>query len=188
MELTQRCRGRWLEPTLSGLTRCGVSPDQITLVSLASGLTGCGLWLISPAAALACIVLHIVLDGLDGPLARHQAVASPRGSFTDTMADQAVVTAVTVMLMIAGRLAAAPGGGFIFLYAVVALFAMARNALGRPYAWLVRPRMVFYAWIPLELWLFPGTLNALIWCCNALLACCAATGFVAIRRRLGGRE
>jgi phosphatidylglycerophosphate synthase len=125
------------------------------------------------------------LDGLDGPLARRKQVASPRGSFTDTMADQSVVTAVTVMLMLSGRLGVIPGGGFIFLYAVVALFAMARNALRCPYVWLVRPRLVFYAWIPLELWLLPGTNDSLIWICNVLLAWNAWTGFVAIRRGLG---
>ena len=41
------------------------------------------------------------------------------------------------------------------ILAVVALFAIARNALNRPYSWLVRPRFVFFAWIAADLWLWP---------------------------------
>lgn len=184
MVLTQQWRGRWLAPLLDRLTRSGVTPDHITLLSWGAGLAGCGLWLVSSAAALACLLLHVLLDGLDGPLARRQRVASPRGSFTDTMADQSVVTGMTLMLMLGGQLGVLPGGLFVFLYAVVALFAIARNALQRPYAWLVRPRLVFFAWIPIELWLQPGSLNGLVWVCNVLLAWSAWTGFLAIRNGL----
>ena len=187
MVLTQQWRGRILAPLLRLLTRFGVSPDHLTLLSLVVGLAGCGLWLVDPVATLACVLLHVLIDGLDGPLARHQQVASPRGSFTDTMADQAVVTAVTVTLMFARHLSVPAGGSFIFLYAVVALFAMARNLMRRPYAWVIRPRFIFYAWIPFELWMLPGTMNWLVWCCNALLGLSALTGFLAIRRRLGRR-
>jgi phosphatidylglycerophosphate synthase len=188
MTLTQQWRGRCLTPLLRALTRIGVSPDHITFASLVVGLTGCALWLVSPIATLTGLLLHVLLDGLDGPLARHQEVASPRGSFTDTMADQAVVTAVTVTLMFARLVSIPAGGGYIFLYAVVALFAMARNLLRRPYAWLIRPRFILYAWIPCELWLAAGTLNGLVWVCNALLALCALTGFLVIRRSLGSHR
>jgi len=187
MARTQLWREKWLAPVLDGLTRAGIRPDHVTLISLAAGLAGAGLWWLHPAAALGCLALHVVLDGLDGPLARRQQSASPRGSFTDTMADQTVVTAVALMLMAGERLAVLPGGIYIFLYAVVALFAIARNALSRPYSWLVRPRLVFYAWIPIDLWLWPGTLGVLAWSCSAVLVWSALTGFVAIRDRLGAR-
>lgn len=187
MTLTQTWRGRSLAPLLERLTRAGVAPDHVTLLSLLCGLVGAGLWVLSPVAALASLALHVLLDGLDGPLARFQQIESPRGSFTDTMADQAVVTAFSVAVMVGGELSGPAGGVYIFLYAVVALFAIARNALNRPYAWLMRPRFVFFAWFAAELWLWPGTLNALVWCCNVLLALSALTGFVAIRNGLGKR-
>ena len=46
-------------------------------------------------AALVALSLHVLIDGLDGPLARHLGIASRSGSFTDTMADQVVVVATT---------------------------------------------------------------------------------------------
>src|SRR5436190_22796325 len=83
----QDLRGWLLAPLLSALTACGVTADHITAASLGCGLLFCPLWLWpvgSPwakAAALAALALHVLLDGLDGPLARHQHVASRRGSF-----------------------------------------------------------------------------------------------------------
>jgi hypothetical protein len=70
---------------------------------------------------------------------------------------------------------------------VVALFAIARNALSRPYAWLARPRFVFYAWIAADLWFWPGSFGWLVWCCNVLLAWSAISGFIAIRDGLGNQ-
>jgi archaetidylinositol phosphate synthase len=187
MELTQNWRGRWLASLLDRLTRSGITPDQVTLLSLAFGMACAGLYSLNHAIALGCLALHVLLDGIDGPLARRQQTASPRGSFTDTMADQTVVTAVSLALMASGALPVLPGGAYIVLYAVVALFAIARNALSRPYAWLARPRFLFYAWIVVDLWLWPGTLGGLVWCCNALLAWSSFSGFIAIRDGLGNQ-
>jgi phosphatidylglycerophosphate synthase len=188
----QELRGWLLGPLLSSLTACGVTADHITAASLACGLAFCPLWL-WPAGpswakpvALLSLLLHVLLDGLDGPLARHQQTASRRGSFTDTLADQIVVTASTLTLM-----AAAPplltiwaGGSYMFLYAMVVAFAMVRTALGVPYTWLIRPRFWIYGWLAVDLYLFPGWLEAIFVAFSALLAAKLASGFVALRRIL----
>jgi phosphatidylglycerophosphate synthase len=187
MVLTQNWRGQWLAAWLDRLTRAGVTPDHVTVISVVFGLAAAVLYSLNPVVSLGCLALHVVLDGIDGPLARRQQTASPRGSFTDTMADQTVVTAVSLTLMASGALPVLPGGAYIVLYAVVALFAIARNALSRPYAWLARPRFLFYAWIAADLWLWPATLGWLVWCCNVLLAWSAFSGFIAIRDGLGNQ-
>ncbi len=188
----QELRAWWLGPLLRGLAWCGVAPDQVTLASLAVGLAFCPLWLWpgSPAwskpAALVALLLHVLLDGLDGPLARHLGVASRRGSFTDTLADQMVVTASTLALMATPQPAASiwPGGLYLFLYSVVVGFAMLRNALGVPYSWLVRPRFWVYGWIAVDAFLLPGWMDVVLGGFAAVLAVKLASGFVAIRRML----
>jgi phosphatidylglycerophosphate synthase len=184
MIATQRWRARLLDRWLIVLTRLKVSPDAITGLSFVAGIAFGPIWFLSQPAALVLLALHVLLDGIDGPLARFQGVASRRGSFTDTMSDQAVVTAVALTLMIDGVVGALPGGLYIFLYALVAMFAMVRNALAAPYSWLVRPRFFVYAWIVVELFVWPGTLTGLLWVCNGLLAIKVATGFLRIRKRL----
>jgi phosphatidylglycerophosphate synthase len=188
----QDLRAWFLGPLLRLMARVGVTPDHVTIASLASGLAFCPLWLWpgSPAwskpAALAALFLHAALDGLDGPLARHLGTASRRGSFTDSLADQIVVTASTLTLIAAPDAGVSGwiGGLYVFVYAIVVGFAMVRNALGNPYSWLVRPRLWVYSWIAVDLFLLPGWMDVVLGGFALLLGIKVASGFVAIRRAL----
>ena len=189
MEYGQQLRARCLNPLLGILVRWGVTPDAVTIASGLCGVAFLPFWLIKQsAAALLCLLLHVLLDGLDGPLARHRGTASPRGSFVDTFTDQVVVTLVTVAWIIRSpsSLNIAFGGGYIFLYAMVVGMAMVRNALAVPYSWLVRPRFFVFVALAVE-WLseWPLTLATLI-VCDLLLAIKCASGFIALRAKLPG--
>lgn len=181
---TQRARAIVLAPLLRALTRARIGPDAVTLASLALGLAFAPLYFVSLPAALAALALHVVLDGVDGPLARHLGRASRRGSFTDTTVDQVVVTVSTAALVHAGHVGAAAGTLYVFVYAAVVAFAMVRNALDVPYSWLVRPRFVVYAWIAVERYAWAGSLGPVVWLCTTLLALKLVSGFVRLRRRL----
>ena len=184
MLYTQRLRGRLLRPVLRLLALCRVTPDHITLLSLVAGLSFCPLYFWSKAAALLVLAVHVLLDGLDGPLARYTGVDSRKGSFTDTMSDQVVVVAVTVTLMFARTVGVIAGGSYVFLYTVVVLFAMVRNALGIPYSWLFRPRLIVYAWLAVEIYVFPGSVDYVLWTFNAVLSLKLLSGFARIRGRI----
>lgn len=136
MEYGQRLRGVLLNPLLQWLSAmpafsgCGhtfrpaVGTHLCTTVSDGKRV-----------ASLICLSMHVMLDGLDGPLARCQDVVSPRGSFTDTFADQPMVT----------------GSIFVFIYAPVVATAMVRNALSIPYSWLIRPRFLVFSAVTADL-------------------------------------
>jgi phosphatidylglycerophosphate synthase len=184
MVFFQRVRGVMFAPLLRWLDAARVKPDQLTLMSCVAGLAFCPLFFIAKPIAFLLLALHVALDGLDGPLARYQNVASRKGSFTDTMADQVVIVATTAAVMAAGMATIAAGMAYAVVYTVVALFAMARNYLERPYSWLLRPRFYVYAWFLVECYWKPGTLNIFLWVCTAILGIKAITGFIGIRRRL----
>jgi phosphatidylglycerophosphate synthase len=185
MQGSQELRGRLFRPLLAGLARLGLTPNHLTLLSLLTGLAFCPLFLwSSKAVAFGLLLAHVLLDGLDGPLARYLRTASNQGSFTDTTADQVVVAFSTVTLIHAGQAGAWAGGLYVFFYSMVVIFAMVRNALAVPYSWLVRPRFLVYAWFPVEVYLWPGSLNILLWIVTLLLAVKMLTGFIQIRRRL----
>lgn len=189
MEYGQKLRAAFLNPLLGVLVRFRVTPDVVTIASGLCGAAFLPLWLLHLSlAALASLLMHVLLDGLDGPLARHQGTASPRGSFVDTFTDQVVVTLVTV-----GWLVCSPsslnivfGGAYIFLYAMVVGMAMVRNALEVPYSWLVRPRFFVFVALALE-WLtdWPLMLATLV-VCDLLLAIKCISGFIALRAKLPG--
>ena len=130
------------------------------------------------------LALHLLLDGLDGPLARHTNTASRRGSFTDSMADQLVVVASTATLMSIHVIGILPGSVYLVTYTLVMVFAMVRNALSIPYSWLIRPRFLVYFWFVVETYYLPGTIDYVLWLFNALLLVKIVTGFVRIRRNL----
>ena len=185
MNWSQRCRGEILRPVLEPMANAGLRANHLTLASLVAGLGFVPALLLGfPIAALALLLAHVLLDGLDGPLARHRGQASDRGSFTDTMADQIVVTATTLTLVHLDLLSPWSGGLYVFLYALVVGFAMVRNALHAPYSWLFRPRFLVFTWIAVELYLWPGSLETVVWIASALLALKAATGFLKIRSRM----
>ena len=184
MERGQRLRERVLAPALAWLTAMRVRPGAVTGASLAAGLAFGLVWGTSPAWAMGLLAAHVLLDGIDGPLARWQKRASARGSFTDTVCDQLVLAGVVLTLIADGRLEPMTGGGFLFLYSLVVAFAMVRNSLGVPYSWLVRPRFAIYAAIPVEIWLRAGVMTSLCVGLSVVLMLKGASGFVAIRRRL----
>ena len=192
MVWTQELRARLFHPLLVAAERVGITPDHVTLSSLVCGLAFCPLYLWPESVlwakplALAALIAHVLLDGLDGPLARHLGTASRRGSFTDTVADQIVVTTSTIALMAADKPAATGWVGALYLvaYALVVAFAMVRNALGVPYSWLIRPRFWVYGWIAVDLYLVTGWMDTVLLAFTAVLAAKMVSGFVAIRRML----
>jgi phosphatidylglycerophosphate synthase len=185
MRRSQEWRGRVLRPLLVALAGLRVTPNQLTLLSLLAGLAFCPVFLWgSRPVAFALLLGHVLLDGLDGPLARHTQRASNQGSLTDTASDQVVVVFSTLTMISAGYAGLWAGVLYLFFYTVVVIFAMVRSALAIPYAWLVRPRFLVYAWFPIEVYLWRGGLEILLWVVTLLLAIKMLTGFIQIHRRL----
>ena len=191
MEWGQRLRAILFRPSLRILIKLGVTADGITLLGAVIGIAFMPAVLLGwHGAAISCLVLHVLLDGLDGPLARETGNASSRGSFTDTFADQVVVTVVIIAWMILGPSMArvSLGAIYIFLYTLVVAMSMVRNVLAIPYSWLVRPRFFVYAAIALDLWLATNWTIIILCIANTLLALKVVTGFFKLRRRLPGPD
>lgn len=160
---------RGLQPVVERLAALGVSPDAVTLAAIPVGLVAAGLLLVSPAAPIALLgvpllaAIRLVLNLLDGALARETGRIHPRGELYnelgDRLADIAFLApvaflpgadATTVLLGVAGALFAsfagivprAAGGERIYRgilskpgrMILVAVFAVAAFIAG-PAAW-----------------------------------------------------
>ncbi len=191
MELGQRLRARMLHPLLVVLTRLKVTPDSITLLAGLIGLLFVPCWLTGYRwIALTCLALHVILDGVDGPLARHQKVDSARGSFTDTFTDQLIVTATTIAWMIGQPTTfhIATGAIYIFVYSILVAMAMVRNALKVPYSWIVRPRFFVYLALLIDTCCNSTFTVWIMLTCNILIALKCGSGFFVLRRNIPGPE
>lgn len=191
MEYGQHLRAVALGPALRLLTRFRIGPDHVTVLSLLAGLAFAVAWPLGYRwSALFGLAMHVLLDGLDGPLARQQRVDSPRGSFTDSFCDQLVVSAVVIVLMIGPdpMLDVVSGGIFLVLYTAVLAISMVRNSLAIPYSWLVRPRFFVYLAIPIELLFWPNLVVIVVIISNALLTIKLVSGFFQLRKAIRGRD
>ena len=188
MEYGQQVRARHLAPFLRLMTKLCITPDHITILSFLSGVAFAPLWYFENVwLAVSVLWVHVALDGIDGPLARFQNCASPRGSFTDSFCDQLVVSAVTIVLMTGRPVLSIPAGSmFLVVYTGVLAISMVRNSLQIPYTWLVRPRLILFLAIPAQLLGVSHAIAVVIWSSNVVLAIQLATGFNKLRKRLDG--
>lgn len=188
MSKSQFWREKLFLPLLKLLKSCKVTPNLLTFISLLSGIGFCftfGLALsLAKPLALSLLALHVLLDGLDGPLARHLKIASNRGSFTDSVSDQLIVALTTITMIHYGVIGIIPGTLYLFFYTAVVVFAMVRSSLAIPYSWLIRPRLIIYAWFLVELYLWPGSLNYILWFFIVVSGWKTLTGFYKIRKML----
>ncbi len=160
---------RGLEPIVERLARSGISPDAVTLAAIPVGLVAGALLLLSPMAPVALLgipvlaAVRLILNLLDGALARRTGRMHPRGELYnelgDRLADIAFLAPVaflpgaertTVLLGVAGAVfasfvgvaARAAGGERIYRgilskpgrMVLLAAFAVAVFVLG-PEAW-----------------------------------------------------
>jgi len=188
MEMSQNWRGRALLPLLKFLSLLRVTPNQLTYLSLFFGVIFCFIFVLGfPGAkmiAFFMLAIHVLLDGIDGPLARYLGKESNKGSFTDSTIDQLVVAFSTIALIYSGDIGIIPGSLYIFFYTLVVVFAMIRNSLTVPYSWLVRPRFFVYSWLLVEVYLWPGSIDFVLWIFTGLLAINVVSGFFQIRKKL----
>ncbi len=81
-------RARYFAPLLRLLKRLHVSATQVTVFRVMLAAAYVGLIVRHPRLALALIIISILLDTLDGAVARFVHTDSDRGKFIDVLADQ----------------------------------------------------------------------------------------------------
>jgi len=85
---------RAVDPIVERLARRGVSPDTVTLAAVPVGLVAGALLLVSPSAPIALLAvpvlagLRLLLNLLDGALARKTGKIHPRGELYNELGDR----------------------------------------------------------------------------------------------------
>jgi phosphatidylglycerophosphate synthase len=96
------------EPMAAAAERLGISPNQLSLLSLLSAAAAALLYYLSPSevellyAAALMVFLNALFDLMDGALARRTGRAGLRGDFLDHVIDRYADTAIIAGIVFAG--------------------------------------------------------------------------------------
>jgi len=139
-----RFRTRAFGTLVQPLRRLGVSADHITLVGLLL-LIPYAWWFTSrPTLAVGCLLVAILLDGLDGVYARVTGTANEGGEFTDVCADQVGMVVTVLLLIHHGLVHAVLAASYAVLYVTVVALSVFQNYVGVPLQPVLRSKFPLY--------------------------------------------
>jgi CDP-diacylglycerol--glycerol-3-phosphate 3-phosphatidyltransferase len=141
-----------LRPLVILLARLGISPNAVSLSQIMLGLIVFFVIVPYPRTAFLLMVLAIVLDGVDGALARYTGKASRYGALIDQYADHVREILVVAGLAYAGALNGAWAALYALAYTGCNLTLYICNAHGVPIPLAVKTAFVFYPALFVYLW------------------------------------
>ena len=188
-ERFQKIRDGLLGPLVRFLIRCRVTADLISLVSLLQ-LVPFGYLLLTAensqqvSVASIFVWLHVILDALDGPIARTTGTAGPAGAFTDMCVDNSGMLITSCILTAAGFINATAAVAYVSSYTVAVAFTIWLNMIGQPFKVVIRTKYLLYALVTTH-GLFDVNLidKAVVLFC-VIHVSFAVTGFIKLKRIL----
>ena len=144
-EIWRDRRTLFFKPLLRILTSLGVSANAVTIFGIAAGLAFPFLVTSYPFLAVCMIVLHLLADGIDGPLGRYQNTTSQSGSLFDMIADHTVMVCVMIGLLVLGLVDPIQSLIYVYTYILLVVFLVVRNIIKKPAGYIMRTKYILYA-------------------------------------------
>jgi len=138
-------RDKMLRVFLKPLIWLHISPNMLTFVSFIS-LGGFFYFFIdNPLFSIIFLFIHVLLDGVDGSLARATGKSSRAGSFLDMLNDHTGMVIVVATVMHYSMLNSLLGLIYVYTYSLFVVFILYQNSLGVPPNIVFRSKYLFYA-------------------------------------------
>ncbi|MAF80890.1 hypothetical protein CL628_02645 [bacterium] len=154
MRAWQQRKDTVLLPVTKLLNFLGIKPVAVSVAGiLVAGIT---LWLsfvyTTPGYFLLGLLAHVVIDGIDGSLARNHRLDTDSGALVDTVADYVVsimaLTFIARFTPIPLWLLTSVGA----IYGLLLAIAYIRNERGIPYRFMPRGRLGLYVLLFVHIW------------------------------------
>jgi len=133
-----------LMPILKILNKLGITPDAISYFALFLLIPFTFFFVMTPLISSICLIFYVLLDGLDGSLARFQSTDNLGGSLTDIVVDQIGLIVIVGNLIYHGLTDATISFYYGILYIVMISFSVVQNALEIPLQRLIRSKYIIY--------------------------------------------
>ena len=98
--------------------------------------------------ALIAFLMNIIMDGLDGTLARYRKETSDKGKFFDMTVDNVSATLLVLGLMVISEISLMRGAIFIYLMLLTVIFAVIINNRRIKSDWFFHARAGYFAHFP----------------------------------------
>ncbi len=185
LEPVRRLESALLKPAVVLLAALGVSPNAVSASQVVVGGAIVPLVADRPRAAFALFVLALLLDGLDGALARHTGRCSPFGALLDQFCDHAREILMVAALARTGTLDPFWATLYAFVYPAFNLTLFLCNYHHTPLPLALKSYLVVYPALFLHLWWGINWLDEAVALSTALMGIVIAQGLIHLRRALG---
>lgn len=133
------------KPLVFVLIKLQISANFVSYLSAIVGLIAVLYMWYDIKLATIFLILSLILDGLDGSLARATKTNNLNGSLTDCFTDLIVISASSIGLIATGLVNPIIGGIYLVSYPLLITFSVLRNILNCPKKYVFRPRFIVYA-------------------------------------------
>ena len=168
-------------PILLICRRFGITPNMVTFAGLLFGIAaGCALAFGFLWTAVVLLIIHVVLDGIDGTLAKFLGKSTFHGSIFDISSDMISVFFFVVGLVYLDLLNSILALWFIFVYVSIVVFSIARNIFNRPYKNMLRPRYELYLVFLIYVFFGVNIFNISVFIFDIIMTVTFVTGLVVV--------
>jgi phosphatidylglycerophosphate synthase len=171
-------------PLVVLLARLGVHPHVLSASQVVGGFAV--LALVPEYPRLACLLFAVLLliDGMDGALARETGKASAFGALVDQYCDHIREITVVAGMALWGALAILPAILYGLIYTGLNLTVYLANAHGAPVPWAVKSYLVVYPALFLYLWFGLDVLTPAVVLSEALMLMVVGMGIRNLARAM----
>ncbi len=175
---------RAVRPVVALLARLGVPPNLVSASQVPGGFVVLALVPDHPRLAFLLFVALLLLDGLDGALARATGKASPFGALVDQYSDHIREVTVVAGMAVWGAPAVLPAVLYGLIYTGLNFTVYLANAHGAPVPWAVKSYLIVYPALFLYLWFGLDLLTPAVVLSEALMLVVIAIGLRNLSRVL----
>lgn len=167
----RKSKERIFLPLLRLLDRLKFKPDYISFISALTTIIAfvLAVYYVQPLIFIIGIWIHLILDGIDGALARYQQVASIRGTHVDMFGDQFGITLMCVFAVYFNIANIVNISVFFVLYSIVLIFSLYFLHKKNRFEIVMRPRVFFYYAVTIDVLIYLRFTDIIVLISNILL-------------------
>lgn len=180
---TRETKNKLLLPILKVLDKLKIKSDHVSYVSAFSAICALTLTIYfnQPIIFAIGIWLHMLLDGIDGALARFQKNNSIRGTYIDVICDQVGITTALIFVLYFNIANPINITVFYIFYAIVLIISIYLLYRKSRYEIVYRPRIFFYYALTIDALIFIRFTEIVVFISNILLFVAIILGFYQIK-------